>query len=98
MILSLKIASHARPSELLALARTNRILRQVLMSRKSETTWKAAREKIGGPECPPDLSEPFWADLLFGGMKCQVGNEIVLSRSVLIWDMRSSVPQVECSA
>lgn len=37
------------------------------MSRSSASTWKEARENEPGlPDCPPDLSEPQYANLCFG--------------------------------
>lgn len=36
------------------------------MSRTSMTVWKQARSNLEGlPECPDDLSEPQYANLLF---------------------------------
>ncbi|KZT09619.1 uncharacterized protein LAESUDRAFT_646055 [Laetiporus sulphureus 93-53] len=62
----LEIFSHLRPLDLLHLARTTKALRTMLMSRSSISLWKGARELVGRlPDCPSDLSEPQYANLLF---------------------------------
>ncbi|KAI0691590.1 hypothetical protein C8Q76DRAFT_803131 [Earliella scabrosa] len=68
-----EIFSNLAPKDLLALARTTKPLRQLLLDRRSTTVWKAARERTfpGSPECPADASEPFWANLLFGDTFCE---------------------------
>ena len=54
------------PRDLLNLARTSKDFRSLLMSRTSAIFWRAARQQIPGlPECPPFLSEPQYANLLF---------------------------------
>ncbi|GBE85174.1 hypothetical protein SCP_0703600 [Sparassis crispa] len=61
------------PATLLNLARTSKAFRDTLMTRKAITVWKHAwvYNSDGAPACPPDMSEPRWANLLFGGTKCQ---------------------------
>lgn len=61
------IFSHLHPLDLLRLARTNRMLRSHLMSKSSASVWREAREEVDPPvpDCPPDQSEPQWAQLLF---------------------------------
>jgi hypothetical protein len=61
--------------DLLNLTRTSKALRQVLMSRKSMSVWIAVRRAAGAtkvPEPPDDMSEPSWAQLLFGPAVCSV--------------------------
>ncbi|THH15441.1 hypothetical protein EW146_g5042 [Bondarzewia mesenterica] len=61
------------PFDLLQLARTSKTLRDLLMSRTVSSLWKNARQSIPGPpapEPPSDMSEPSWANLLFGGTAC----------------------------
>lgn len=41
------------------------------MTRSATCVWKAAREQFRAPECPLNMSEPQWCDLLFGNL-CQV--------------------------
>ncbi|KAF8264923.1 hypothetical protein EI94DRAFT_1737300 [Lactarius quietus] len=67
------LLSELQPMDLLNLARTSKTLRQVLMSRKSMSVWIAARRNAGAtvvPEPPEDMSEPAWAQLLFGPAIC----------------------------
>ncbi|KAI0355609.1 hypothetical protein OH77DRAFT_1520716 [Trametes cingulata] len=55
------------PQDLLALARTSKGLRAFLMDRKNASVWKKARLGTDGiPERPPQLSEPLYAEFLFG--------------------------------
>lgn len=58
------------PHDLLALARTSRILRKTLMSPRTLTIWKEARKRTGAPEPPPSHNEVWWANLLFGSRTC----------------------------
>ena len=65
--------------DLLNLARTSKALRQVLMSRKSIWVWITARRAAGAtmvPDPPEDMSEPAWAQLLFGPAVCSVSRHI----------------------
>ncbi|KAH9988593.1 hypothetical protein BJV77DRAFT_1020843 [Russula vinacea] len=67
------IFSELGPMDLVNLARTNKALRQVLMSRKSIWVWLVARRNAGAtkvPDPPDDMSEPAWALLLFGPAVC----------------------------
>ena len=61
-----QIFGHLHPLDLLHLARTTKPFRHVLMHRSSISAWKAARANIPGfPDCPPEMSEPEWANLAF---------------------------------
>ncbi|KAF8968282.1 hypothetical protein BDZ97DRAFT_1755332 [Flammula alnicola] len=75
-----------KPLDLLNLARTTKDLRAMLMSRSSVSIWKEARSQFPGmPECPPDLSEPQYADLVFG-KHC---HECLRNLSTyILWDAR----------
>ncbi|KAH9854174.1 hypothetical protein C2E23DRAFT_86490 [Lenzites betulinus] len=54
------------PRDLLNLARTTGSFRAFLMSRTSALYWKRARQSVEGlPDCPPHLSEPAYANLVF---------------------------------
>ena len=54
------------PLDLLNLARTSKDFRHLLMSKSSAAFWKAARKNVDGlPDCPPFMSEPAYANLLF---------------------------------
>jgi len=69
-----QVFSHLSPKDIIHLSRTSRIFRNTLMMKISIFVWKAARERIGAPECPSNMSEPQWAVLLFGNL-CQVGKK-----------------------
>lgn len=58
---------HLHPLDLLHIARTSKLLRSHLMSKRSITVWKTARSAVipPVPDCPKDQSEPQWAMLLF---------------------------------
>ncbi|KAG6382012.1 hypothetical protein JVT61DRAFT_643 [Boletus reticuloceps] len=60
------IAEYLHPKNLLSLSRTCKSLREVLMDKSSTFVWKTARRQVDGlPDCPPDLTEQEYADLLF---------------------------------
>ncbi|KAF8838076.1 hypothetical protein BDN67DRAFT_1004531 [Paxillus ammoniavirescens] len=60
------ILGFLRPMDLLNLARTSKAFRRLLMHKSSAFAWKTARLQIEGlPECPQDLSEPQYANLVF---------------------------------
>ncbi|KZT71821.1 hypothetical protein DAEQUDRAFT_723911 [Daedalea quercina L-15889] len=62
----LEILCSLEPRDLLNLARTTKPFRAFLMSRGSAGMWKAARANVKGlPDCPPHLSEPVYANLVF---------------------------------
>ena len=44
------------------------------MTRKAITIWRAAaRDQAPNvSHGPPDMSEPAWANLLFGGARCEI--------------------------
>ncbi|KAI0061322.1 hypothetical protein BV25DRAFT_1826808 [Artomyces pyxidatus] len=68
-----ELFSNLTPGDLVNLTRTSKNLRAVLMSRKSISVWRAARAQVPGlevPEPPEDMSEPAWAQLLYGGAVC----------------------------
>ena len=49
------------------LARTTKDLRAILMNRSSISIWKHARSQFDNlPDCPDDLNEPQYAELVFG--------------------------------
>lgn len=66
MDILMEIFGHLHPLNLLHLARTTKAFRRILMHKSSVFLWKAARANVPGlPDCPPDLSEPQWANLVF---------------------------------
>ncbi|GLB35481.1 hypothetical protein LshimejAT787_0210460 [Lyophyllum shimeji] len=61
-----EIFAQLAPYDLLNLSRTSKALRNILMHRSSTYVWKSARSHIVGlPECPSDLSEPQYANLIY---------------------------------
>lgn len=62
-----EIFGYLKPRDLLHLARSNKALRSFLMNRSSAFIWKKARNSFEPPfpDCPPDLSEPSYANLAF---------------------------------
>jgi len=61
-----EIFGHLHPIDVLHLARTTKSLRHVLMRRSAASIWRQARAHIHElPDCPTDLSEPQYANLLF---------------------------------
>ncbi|EAU88068.2 hypothetical protein CC1G_10841 [Coprinopsis cinerea okayama7 len=64
--LTYEIMGHLHPLDLLHLARTNKELRRIVMSRSSTSVWMQARSNVDAvPDCPFDMSEPQYASLLF---------------------------------
>ncbi|KDQ08354.1 hypothetical protein BOTBODRAFT_569545 [Botryobasidium botryosum FD-172 SS1] len=62
-----EIMSHLTPGDLLSLARTTKSFRSLLLKRLSIGIWRRSFAQFDDiPECPNDLHEPQFADLLFG--------------------------------
>lgn len=63
---SIQIFSFLHPMDLLNLARTSKDFRILLLQRSSAAAWKTSRLQVYGlPDCPPDMSEPQYANLVF---------------------------------
>ncbi|KAF9228218.1 hypothetical protein BS17DRAFT_773271, partial [Gyrodon lividus] len=61
-----QVLSFLHPMDLLNLARSAKAFRQLLMRKSFAFAWKTARGQVEGPpDCPPDLSEPQYANLAF---------------------------------
>ncbi|KAF8844141.1 hypothetical protein BDN67DRAFT_871570, partial [Paxillus ammoniavirescens] len=61
-----EIFGHLMPLDVLRLARTTKQFRRVLMHRSSLSIWIAARKNVPDlPDCPPHMSEPQFANLVF---------------------------------
>ncbi|KAI0664676.1 hypothetical protein C8Q70DRAFT_938855 [Cubamyces menziesii] len=61
-----EIFGHLHPHDLLQLSRTTKALRSVLMRPSAVTIWRNARRNVDDlPDCPDDLTEPAYANLLF---------------------------------
>ncbi|TFK92410.1 hypothetical protein K466DRAFT_625452, partial [Polyporus arcularius HHB13444] len=68
----LEIFAHMHPRDLLNMSRTSRDFRSFLMNRANAGLWRAARSNEPGlPECPPFLSEPAYANVVFSSL-CHV--------------------------
>ncbi|KDQ49480.1 hypothetical protein JAAARDRAFT_200826 [Jaapia argillacea MUCL 33604] len=61
-----EIFGHLTPKDLLNLSCTDKLLRKTLMSRKSLSIWKNVRLAAEVPDGPDGMSEPAWAELIFG--------------------------------
>ncbi|KAJ3898228.1 hypothetical protein F5879DRAFT_812906, partial [Lentinula edodes] len=68
-----QIFCHLDPGDLLRLSRASKGLRNILLSKTSESIWRFTRQNfIGGlPALPMDLNEPQYARLFFD-MSCYV--------------------------
>lgn len=51
------------------------------MSKHSCGAWRVARENVGLPKCPQELSEPEYANLVFS-TECQVGTLLAACISI----------------
>ncbi|CAK5264328.1 unnamed protein product [Mycena citricolor] len=61
-----EIFGHLHPLDILNLSRLTRAFRGMLMRRSATSIWKAALREVGGlPPCPPDMSFPFYVNLMF---------------------------------
>ncbi|KAJ7155902.1 hypothetical protein C8R43DRAFT_998367 [Mycena crocata] len=61
-----EIFGHLPPVDILHLARTTQDLRRVLMHKSAVSIWKSSLRQICGlPDCPPDMSEPAWVNLVY---------------------------------
>ncbi|KAG8724209.1 hypothetical protein FRC09_020793 [Ceratobasidium sp. 395] len=61
-----EIVKHLMPIDLLSLARSNKFLRGIFMSRTSQALWKATIRNVPSmPDCPSGLSEPEYISLLY---------------------------------
>ncbi|KAG9221454.1 hypothetical protein CCMSSC00406_0010145 [Pleurotus cornucopiae] len=66
----MEVLARLRVADIIALSRTSKEFRGLLLSKRSISVWKAALAAEGCLECPADLSEPAYAVLLFGGTNC----------------------------
>ncbi|KAI0769735.1 hypothetical protein BD413DRAFT_493370 [Trametes elegans] len=88
-----EVFSKLSPRDLLNLSRTTKAFRQLLLSRKAMSVWLNARLAIPySPTCPADVSEPYWANLVYGEHKCQECGRINVRR--IVFELRRRL----CSA
>ncbi|KAG8964440.1 hypothetical protein FRC05_003814 [Tulasnella sp. 425] len=83
-----EILSFLTPLDLLRLARTNKALRNHLMSKRSRCVWKAARAVVVPPVpiCPKGMSEPQLAVLLFA-RECTVCSKPITGTQNAWWTL-----------
>ncbi|KAG8746609.1 hypothetical protein FRC12_014246, partial [Ceratobasidium sp. 428] len=61
-----QIIPNLAPLDVVYLAQVNKSIRRMLMHRSARPMWRACIENMTGlPACPPELSEPQYASLLF---------------------------------
>ncbi|PPQ63621.1 hypothetical protein CVT24_004374 [Panaeolus cyanescens] len=64
---SCPIFDYLLPADLLSLGRVSQGFKDLVMSTEFKSTWKHARSKFPGmPDCPSDMNEPAYAELMFG--------------------------------
>ncbi|KAI5891587.1 uncharacterized protein SCHCODRAFT_02629519 [Schizophyllum commune H4-8] len=68
--IALETLQYLKPGELVALARTCKQIRSLLLSGQLTPVWKASRAMYGIPPPPPERSEIAWAQFLFGRKMC----------------------------
>lgn len=68
-----EIFEYLHPTDLLRLTQTNKAFNGLLTSPKSTTIWKRSQKNTEAdtPDCPSDMNEMQWANLLYG-CECQV--------------------------
>ncbi|KAF8310682.1 hypothetical protein DL93DRAFT_1582762 [Clavulina sp. PMI_390] len=86
------LAAHLNPRDLLAIGRTSKPLRDLLFRRRAANVWIRCRKQFNFflpnvPDCPEDLSEPEYANLLFD-VGCMVSCIFLTICLIfcLIWD------------
>ncbi|KAJ7082913.1 hypothetical protein B0H15DRAFT_852012 [Mycena belliarum] len=76
------------PGDILHLARTSKHLRAFLLSKRQRYIWKESFLNLEGPRlpaCPPGLSEPQYANLVFS---CHCHSCFKVHNYVVDWDLR----------
>ncbi|KAF8828886.1 hypothetical protein HHX47_DHR3001166 [Lentinula edodes] len=75
------ILCHLDPGDLLRLSRASKGLRNILLSKTSESIWRVARENFipGLPPLPMDLNEPQYARLFFDMFVTIIGDATMCS-------------------
>ncbi|KAI0308574.1 hypothetical protein OF83DRAFT_1073266, partial [Amylostereum chailletii] len=63
-----QIFEHLPPGDLIQLSRVNKAIHQILHSEgECRTVWLRCLQREGAPAAPEGMTEPAWANLLFGG-------------------------------
>jgi len=93
----LQIFQHLHPIDLYSLIRTNKVLRALLLSKESYSTWRNSYFQHSDiPWCPPDTSHPRWTTILFGPDKCHVCTYFSLLSSSLTFCHRNVEVTMPC--
>ena len=76
--------------DLLRVIRTSKSFRKLLLNRNASTVWIAARERAfpNYPEPPDEVSEPFWANLVFGETICEKCGAKNVRKVIFEWRCR----------
>src|SRR5882757_1093818 len=69
--------SYLDPLDILSLARVTSYFRRMLMTKDAKHVWRRARENVEMPECPSDMSEPFYVSLVCDRV-CMVNTFLIL--------------------
>ncbi|KAG9082803.1 hypothetical protein FS749_006557 [Ceratobasidium sp. UAMH 11750] len=73
-----RIISYLLPADVLSLARSNKSIRNILMSRASRPLWQAAFHNVPHmPPCPQSLCEPQYASLVFSETCSRCGAKVL---------------------
>ncbi|KAM5531188.1 hypothetical protein V8D89_015158 [Ganoderma adspersum] len=85
-----EIFSQLSPLDLIRVTRTSKSFRKLLLDRNTSTVWIAARERAfpNYPEPPDSVSEPFWANLVFGEATCENCSTKNVRRVMFEWRCR----------
>ncbi|KAG9312160.1 hypothetical protein JVU11DRAFT_7450 [Chiua virens] len=79
------VFAYVYPMDLLNLARTCKYLRNILMHKSSQLLWKVALHRVEGlPDCPSDLTEPQYTNLVFYNY-CHGCNK---PTTAILWQLR----------
>ncbi|KIK59276.1 hypothetical protein GYMLUDRAFT_675937 [Collybiopsis luxurians FD-317 M1] len=83
-----EIFCHLDPGDLLRLSRTSKNLREILLSKSSQSIWRTARENVQDlPPCPEDLNEPQYARIMFD-YSCYVCSRKLRAIDGILWAFR----------
>ena len=60
-----QVCSFSTPADLLSLSRTCKDVRSYILQKSWKDVWSSAEQVAGMPACPPDLTHPQYASLLY---------------------------------
>lgn len=84
--LLLEIFEFLYPIDLYSVIRSTKRLRSTLLDRGASSVWKEAFNRCSDvlPACPPDISEPRWASILFGPATCDVSCFTIVFKNLIV--------------